>query len=159
VGALVVCWALFSGWTTVLESDLREMVYARRGGPATRHPATPLAGVVTADDTVFSEDPWVEVSRGKTPTILDPFTLAMLTRKHPELTAPLVQRVRAGEFSKVVLLRRLGSTSSQDWHVYYERHLGGPVVRAITERYELLTESEGYFVYVPRRAVAEALDE
>jgi hypothetical protein len=147
---LAVGWALFAGWTTVLEGGVREAVFAWRGGPTTHYPVKPLAGVVGDGETVFSEDPWIDVSRGRTPTLLDPFALSLLTRKHPELTAPLVQRIRNGEFDKVVLLRRPGSASSQDWHAWYGRHLGEPVVRAIGERYQLLTESEGYFVYVPK---------
>src|SRR5262249_20585546 len=99
-------------------------------------------------DTVLSEDPWVEVARKKTPTVLDPFALSRLARNHPELTAPLVQRLRDGGFSKVVLLRRPGSVRSQDWHAWYDRHLGESVVGAIAGHDRREVEAGGYFVYV-----------
>jgi hypothetical protein len=150
--ALVVCWALFSGWTTVLEGGVREAVYSLRGGPTTHYPVKPLADEIGDHDTVFSEDPWVQVARGQTPTLLDPFALSLLARKHPETIEPLVRRLRRGEFSKVVLLRQPGSASSTDWHLWYGRHLGGPILRAITERYEFQREIEGYFVFAPKAA-------
>jgi hypothetical protein len=147
---LVAGWALFAGWTTALEGELREVVYSWRGGPTSYYPARPLAGLIAGEDVVFTEDPWVEVARGKTPTVLDPFVLALVSRKHPELTAPLVRRLRNGEFTKVVLLRRLGTASSRDWHPWYERHLGEPVANAIAERYELAGQAEEFYIYVPR---------
>jgi hypothetical protein len=148
--ALAVGWALFAGWTTVLEGGVREAVLAWHGGPATTYPRKPLTGLIADSDTVFSEDPWIDIARNRTPTLLDPFALSLLTSKHPELTEPLVQRLRNGEYSKVVLLRRPGTASSQDWHEWYGRHLGKPVVQAITEHYQLEAQAEGYFVYTPK---------
>jgi hypothetical protein len=149
---LAICWAAFAGWATVLEGGVREAIWAWRGAPALAYPTKPLAGLVADNDTIFSEDPWIEVARNQTPTLLDPFAVSLLTKKHPELTNPLVERLRKGEFTKVVLLRQPGTASSADWHEWYGRHLGEPVIKAIRERYQLEAHAEGYFVYVPRPA-------
>jgi hypothetical protein len=99
----------------------------------------------------LSEDPWIEVARGRRPTVQDPFFLATLARSHPEMIAPLIKRLETGEFDRVILLRRLDKATGDDWHDWYQRHFGPLIVKAIAENYQLVAQSEGYYIYAPIR--------
>ena len=92
----------------------------------------------------------VEVARGRTPTILDPFSIARLTESQPQLVKPLLQRVRTGEFTRIVLLHKLGETRATEDYRWQDANLGWPLVRAVEEHYTLVAEGEGYFVYATK---------
>jgi hypothetical protein len=156
--AVVGVWVLFAGWAGVMERPLREIVF-HRADLALRYPARPLVGVLPEDGSIFSEDPWVEVSRGRRPVVQDMFALAVMTQKYPDVTAPLIRQLEQGAFQRVVLLRQLDRPNGDDWYEWYGRNLGPVVVRAIANHYELVEQKDGYFVYAPKGHLPLAREE
>jgi hypothetical protein len=121
-----------------------------RGGP--RYPAYPLKGIVRKSELILSEDPYISVSRGHDPVVLDAFMLLRLLRDHPDWESTLIARLHAHAFSKVVLMRPLDLSDS--W--WQTDHFGAPVISAVQRNYRLARSQDGYWVYVPRSA--EGLD-
>jgi hypothetical protein len=156
--AVTGVWVLFAGWTGVMERPLREIVF-HRADLTVRYPSRPLVGVLPDGGSVFSEDPWVEVSRGQRPVVQDMFALAVMTQKYPDVTAPLIRKLEQGDFQRVVLLRRLDRANGDDWYEWYGRNLGPVVVRAIADHYQLVEQKEGYFVYTPKGRLPLANEE
>jgi hypothetical protein len=85
-----------------------------KGGPDEAYAAQPLRGIVDPTDRLLSEDPYVAVSRGELPVVLDPFMLVRRAPEHPTWTAALVGRIRSREFDKILLRFRL--EFSGDWY-------------------------------------------
>ena len=50
-------------------------------------------------EPILSEDPWVCITRGQRPTILDPFALARLGHTRPEAVQHLIGRIGAKNFN------------------------------------------------------------
>jgi hypothetical protein len=159
--AAATCWVLFMGWTAVLGEPLREVVSVWRGQSASHYPAKPLAGLVGDRDALLSEDPWVAISRGQAPRVLDPCALAALTRTRPDLTDDLVRRIEAGAFDRVVLRQHDDEAEGGDDGEWQDRIFGRPILHAIRSRYRLQARAQGYCVYVPAEAggLAEATAE
>ena len=154
--AVALCWVLFMCWTATLGNPVRDVVSAWRGHEMTRFPAKPLAGVVTDDASVLSEDPWVSVTRRQPPTVLDPYVLACLTRMRPELTNELVRRIEAGVFDRIVLRMHGGEIDPREEGEWEDRTLGRPVIDAVRAHYQTAAQTQGFIVYAPRRPAAPA---
>ncbi len=144
--AVALGWVLLAGTFSSLEPRLREVGYSPRGD-RTRYTAIPLADQIAAGDRLLTEHPWIEVSRGQTPVVLDPFCVARMARARPELTAPLEKKIRDGSFDKIVLLNRLDDDAENHWKVNF----GPSIVRAMETRYRLAGKFEEFFVYVPKQ--------
>ena len=110
------------------------------------YPARPLAGIVSDDDTVLTEDPGLAVSLGRRPVVLDPFMLARLDVERPEVAEALARRVEEQEFDTVVLINRLAE--SRFW--YTDIHLGPRVSTAICRAYRQSGAVGGQVLYTPR---------
>jgi hypothetical protein len=147
--AVIVCWAALAGWVSTMENRIREVADRSWTGATGSYPRVPLVGVLPEKGEFLSEDPWVEIARGRKPTLLDPDSFARLTQSRPQLTEPLLQRVRDGDFTRIILLNRVDSPPKDDYR-WQDVNLGWPLVRAIEARYELVCEADGYFVYAPR---------
>ena len=100
--------------------------------------------VIHADEVVLSEDPYVPVSLGRTPLVLDAWALLRLGREHPEWTEDLARRIESREFDKIVLVYPI---TFRAW--YSELHFGDTIASAIRRSYELDREADGYHVYIP----------
>jgi hypothetical protein len=110
----------------------------------------PLARHIAPDDRILAENPWIDVSRGRTPVVLDPFAFARMTQSNPALADPLLKEIRKGAFDRIILRHRLDDSGND--RERWEGHLfGRPVLRAVEERYRLQTEAEGFFIYVPKQ--------
>jgi hypothetical protein len=107
-----------------------------------------LADSVGAGESVLSEDPFVPVSRGQRPVVLDPFMLLSIASRHPRWRTDLIRRIESAEFEKVVLFYQ--PESAPLW--YRTRHFGEEIVRAIDRSYRPAERVGGYWVYVPRGA-------
>jgi hypothetical protein len=113
----------------------------------------PLAGVVGPNDRILSEDPYIPVSRGQLPLVVDAFMLRRIGEDHPSWRDDLVVRIERRRFSKVVLVNAL--TRSNDWW-WHNFDFGTPVAAALTANYRLLNLPRYYataghlWVYVPR---------
>jgi hypothetical protein len=141
VVALTTAWLLLSGLAVTLLPDVEATIR----GEAT-FPRQPLAGIVDAETSLLTEDPYVALSVGQTPVILDAFMLPRLEQARPGAVADLVQRIRAHEFDVIVLLEGVEPVDRTWWA---ELDLGIPVVRAIADSYEYDGITNGYFVYTP----------
>jgi hypothetical protein len=115
-------------------------------GRGASQPKNPLANEVDANDVLLSEDPFIPVSLGKDPVVLDAFMLLRILRGHPAWEAQLVGRIDDRRFTKIVLLQRLDPVDSwwQNWDF-------GPVVsKAIARNYRLMLRVGQYWLYTPK---------
>jgi hypothetical protein len=148
--ALAACWALFMCWTALLGDPAREVVQAHFNGDKPRFPAKPLAGLVADDAKLLTEDPWVAVTRGRAPCVLDPCSFAVMGRTHPELTDRLVRRIDAAEFDRIVLRRHDADGEGREDEEWQDRIFGPKVIGAVHRRYLPTARAEGYDVWAPK---------
>jgi hypothetical protein len=139
---LAVLWILATGLVVLLLPQVRATV----AGSAS-YRLDPLAGVATTNTTVLSEDPYVPVSLGQTPVVLDPFMLPRVGRRIPAAVDDIVRRIRARDFDIVVLVEPLNPVDRSWWN---EEDLGPAVVRAIADSYRFDGRAQGYYLYVPK---------
>lgn len=139
--ALVVLWGAGTGVALSLVPDIRETLR----GDAVVYPTNPLAGLVGPGDELLSEDPYVPLSMGRKPTVLDPFMLHRLDSADPETVDHLIRRIEEKQFAYVVMVLRL---EVNDW--WWEKfHFGPRVIDALRHAYALEGMADGYFVYRP----------
>ena len=143
---LTLVWAVGVGYGLHMQHDVRDAASAALGGQgADRYEAEPLRGHVESRHAILSEDPYVPISVGQQPVVLDPWMLPIMGRQHPGWVADLARRVDAGEFDRVVLAQRL-ETAPDD---YRESIFGEQVMSAVCRRYRFEAQVRGYWVYVP----------
>jgi hypothetical protein len=140
--ALMLIWSLASGLIVMIAPDVISTVRGQAGGRV-----DPLVGMATASTSVLSEDPYVPVSLGQTPVVLDPFMLPRLAGADPSAVPDLVRRIRARSFDLVVLVEPLEPVDRAWWA---EEDFGLAVARAIDDAYAYVGRVQGYFVYEPR---------
>jgi hypothetical protein len=120
-------------------------------GRGASEPKKPLASEVDATDVLLSEDPFIPVSLGEDPVVLDAFMLLRILRNHRDWEAQLVSRIDDRRFTKIVLLQRLDPADSwwQKWD------FGPAVSNAIARNYRLTRKVGQYWLYTqkPDRAV------
>jgi len=143
--ALLLLWLNLTGLVVSLAPDAREALGQLRAG----HPAAPrpLAGRATSSTALLSEDPYVPVALGQTPTVLDPFMLLRIGRDDPAAVQQLVRRINDREFRFVVLVEPLEPTDREWWR---QLHFGSDVVQALASSYTYTGRDHGYYVYEPR---------
>ena len=146
LGAVIVGVALLWISTVGLVVTLVPDVRATIGGELDSR-AIPLQGLADADTAILSEDPYVPVSLGQPPVVLDPFMLLRLGRDRPEAVQELIARIRSQEFELVVLVEPLEPLDRSWWN---EEHFGSDVVGAIDRAYRFAGRVEGYYLYEPR---------
>jgi len=152
---LAILAAVLVGTLASYETDvLRDARDAARSLYGTdTYTSMPLAGVVGPNDRILSEDPYIPVSRGQLPLVVDAFMLRRIGEDHPSWRDDLVVRIERRRFSKVVLVNAL--TRSNDWW-WHNFDFGTPVAAALTANYRLLNLPRYYataghlWVYVPR---------
>jgi hypothetical protein len=132
------------GLAVSVAPDLQPALADLRG--AQHHSPEPLAGRATATTPLLSEDPYVPVSLGQRPAVLDPFMLLRIGRRDPAAVQRLVDRIRAQDFALVVLVVPLQPV---DQHWWNEVHFGTDVAQALADVYEPGGTVEGYFLYRP----------
>jgi hypothetical protein len=113
----------------------------------------PLADVADVETAILSEDPYVPLSLGQPPVILDPFMLPRLAEREPEAIPDLVRRIERQEFEFVVLVEPLEPVNRPWWT---ELSLGEEVVGAVARAYEPVGSIDGYHVYQPRAGDEDA---
>jgi hypothetical protein len=145
-GALVLflLWINLTGLLVALAPDARQALGQLRAG----HPAAgrPLAGRATSSTAVLSEDPYVPLALGQTPTVLDPFMLLRIGRRDPAAVQQLVRRIDHRDFRFVVLVEPLEPIDREWWR---QLHFGPAVVQALAGSYTYTGRDQGYYVYEP----------
>jgi hypothetical protein len=153
---LVALWAVGLGYGLNVQHDLREAASSALGrGGNLKYDAEPLRGYVDARGEILSEDPYVPISAGQRPVVLDPWMLAVIGREHPGWVADLARRVDAQEFDHIVLAQRLEAAPDD----YRRSIFGESVMSAVCQRYRFDAQVRGYWVYVPaepRESLAHA---
>jgi hypothetical protein len=141
---LLLLWVNLTGLVVVILPDVRTTLAS---SPASRlYSSKPLSGRVSPTTKLLSEDPYVPVSLGQRPVVLDPFMLQRLGRRDPSAVARLVERIRAREFDLVVLVIPLQPVDTEWWR---EMHFGTPVVEALADSYVYSGTVDGYHLYRP----------
>jgi uncharacterized membrane protein YqjE len=144
--AVAALWGVAIGAFFTLRDPVSEAIAVARGQRTfAEYTVMPLKEEVTELDYILASNPYIPISRGHRPIVLEPLLFLRLSEEHPELEAELAGRVRNKEFTKVVLLREL---SEIKWYATFE--FGLEVHAALTEAYELRGFADGYFVYVPK---------
>ena len=146
--AVAAVWGIVMSYGVNLVPDVRSaasMTVGGADGPA--YPVDPLAGQVDRTDEVLSEDPYIALSIGKHPTVLDPWIFAALSRERPRWASQLARRVQRAEFDKIVLAQRLETTSA----TYWDTRFGRAVLAAVCANYTYSTMMNGYWVYEPAK--------
>lgn len=146
-GALVglaVLWVLAAGSLVTLAPPVLSVLKGE--SPASAEPLADIAGPATS---MLSEDPYVPISLGQEPVVLDPFMLPRLAHSAPEAIPDLIRRIERREFDLVVLVEPLEPVERPWWT---ELDLGIEVARAIARSYRFLDTVDGYYVYEPGRA-------
>jgi hypothetical protein len=142
--AVVLLWVNLGGLAVTIGPDLRPALAELRG--ARQYSPEPLAGRATATTPILSEDPYVPVSLGQRPVVLDPFMLLRIGRRDPAAVQRLIDRIRAQEFELVVLVNPLQPVDQQWWS---EVHFGTNVAQALADFYEPSGTVDGYLLYRP----------
>jgi hypothetical protein len=145
VVAVTLVWGIAGSYQISLRGDTIDAARKLVEGGGRRYPAHPLAGVVTRSEPILSEDPYIPVSLGQDPTILDAFMLLRLLRDHPQWQAKLITQIEDRAFTKVILIEPLDPTDP--WFRTYD--FGAPIASALARNYRLSTTQDGYWVYVP----------
>ena len=139
---LALLWLTAVGAVVTLVPDVRATIAGELGLRA-----EPLEGLAERDTTILSEDPYVPVSLGQLPVVLDPFMLLRLGHDRPEAVNDLVERILSQEFELVVLVEPLEPVDRSWWN---DQHFGPDVVRAIDRAYRFAGRVDGYYLYEPR---------
>lgn len=139
VGALLWAGAI-GGATTVIPAGLDALATLRDPTLYDPHPV----GRTTA--AMLSEDPYVPVSVGSDPVVLDPFMLLRIGERDPQAVVDLRERIEAREFDLVLLTTELEPPQQEWWRNY---HFGTEVTDALARTYALTGRSQGYFLYEP----------
>jgi hypothetical protein len=142
--AVVLLWATVTGLVVTVGPDAREAVGMLRGTPM--YSRQLLSGQATPATRLLSEDPYVPVSLGQRPVVLDPFMLRRLQDRDPAAVQRLVERIRAREFELVVLVEPLQPADREWWR---DMHFGTAVTQALADAYTDSGRSQGYHLYRP----------
>ena len=141
--SIVIVWILVSGLAVTVAPAVRDALGTLRD--PSRYHAEPLAGVADESTNLLSEDPFVPVSLGQDPVVLDPFMLPRIGRDNPAAVRALVERIDDQDFELIVLVEPLGDSA---WWADY--HFGTRVIAAVERSYTLSERVQGYDVYKPR---------
>lgn len=150
--ATAVLWGTLTSFDVNVRPDVASAVHTLTGRTSGYHSGPLLAGTITEQDRILSEDPYVAVSHDEDPVVLDAFMLIQIARSHPDWEAAFVRQLASHRFTKIVLEVR--DDPGDDW---WRFHSFGPgIARAIARSYRLvetpseLPPGEHYFVYEPK---------
>jgi hypothetical protein len=111
---------------------------------------SPLEGVAEPGTRLLSEDPYLPVSLGQTPVVLDAFMLLRIGRDDPRALDDLAERIRDREFDLVALVEPLEPVNREWWT---EVDFGATVMQAMADSYSFDRKLQGYYLYRPKKAL------
>jgi hypothetical protein len=144
--AVLLLWVNLGALAVTVVPDLQPALASLRGGADDAYGRRPLAGRATAATRLLSEDPYVPVSLGQRPVVLDPFMLLRIGRRDPAAAQRLVDRIHAHEFELIVLVEPLQPVDRSWWR---DMHLGAGVAEAVADAYVPDGTAQGYYLYRP----------
>jgi hypothetical protein len=139
---VTLIWGIATAFQLEERHDVADAARALVGKSA-KFEAKPLADEIEPGDDFLSEDPYIAVSLGRDPVVLDPFMLLRILRDHREWSDDVVRKIEQRRFTSVVLLRRL-DPADRWWREY---HFGTRVARAVARNYRLERREGRYWVY------------
>jgi hypothetical protein len=144
--ALALLWVTLSGLAVTFGPDVETTLQ----GEVSFDPE-PLAALDTAPRSLLSDDPYVPVSFGEVPVVLDAFMLPRLADEHPNAIPDFVERIDDREFDLIVLVEPLEPVERPWWT---EQHFGIDVARAMSRAYTYVGRMQGYHLYEPNADTA-----
>jgi hypothetical protein len=147
-----VLWAAVSAYAVDLHPDVRTAILSAVGRTSVAYPLEPPRELVPPGARLLSEDPTLDVVRGRHPTVLDPFMLVRIVERHPEWGDDLVRRLDEREFDRVVLRADhvlSDGTIEVENPRWRREHFGREIVAAIARNYDFRAFADPYAVYVP----------
>jgi hypothetical protein len=139
--SLAVLWFTFSGLVVSVIPDVKGTL---TGELSPRK--IPLSGLADSRTKILSEDPYVPISLGQVPIVLDAFMVPRIGRKDPRAVEDLIHRIQAQEFDLVVLVVPLQPLDQSWWR---EEDFGPNVAKAISAAYVYAGRAQGYYLYRP----------
>ncbi|TVQ31424.1 MAG: hypothetical protein EA376_09970 [Phycisphaeraceae bacterium] len=144
LAAIVLIWtapfvALRFFWRPLTES----LNAALHGERLPMHDADVFRDAFGADERLLSDDPFVSISRGELPVVMDAFMLLRIGRDRPDWIEPLLERIEAREFDAVVTVHALDSADE----FYTTLHFGRTILDALNRSYIATDEVGGYTVH------------
>jgi hypothetical protein len=120
------------------------------GGETSRRPE--IARNLSKSMRLLSEDPYVPISLGQRPIVLDAYMLWNIAERWPDARGDLVKRLDAREFDAVLLFDRPEERSTSDRvRFWYEKITFGPeIVDAIARNYRAARSVDGRWIYTRR---------
>jgi hypothetical protein len=144
--AVVALWALGLSYGLYMQHDVRDAAASVvHGTSISAYDAQPLRGYLSSGDTVLAEDPYVPISIGQQPVVLDPWMVVILGKRHPDWLEDLATRVAHREFKMVILSQRLETSDP----VYRRTVFGELILKAVCQHYRFADFVNGYWVYAP----------
>lgn len=152
VFAVTITWAIVMSFAVDVGGPLKDTLRAVTARKHAEYPIHPVSAFVSSTDRLLSQDPYIPVSMGELPVVLDAYMFRRVTLAHPAWRDHLIERLDAQEFDKVVMFRHVGPHGELDPSDPYWRtnHFGPAVVAAIVRNYRTLGEANAYWIYVPR---------
>jgi hypothetical protein len=143
LAVLVVCSAAAYHQNVRPRADVRALVHGTID-PRDRVPR--IGEALGKNERILAEDPFIPVSRGEQPVVLDPFMLRRIVEEHPRWRRDFVRRIELHEFDKVILL--YVPSEAPEW--YRDLHFGSAVIAAVERSYRHAGHVDGYQLFVPR---------
>lgn len=138
------------GSATALAVNAGSSLAATLGLPGASQSATydpqPFANELRAADSVLAEDPYLNLSRGERPIVLDAFMLLRIGQRDPGIVEPLLVRIRDRGFDAIVVSKEVARPEAVGW--FEDFAFGLPVYEAIRDNYRVCSVSGGSFLYV-----------
>lgn len=107
----------------------------------------PFGSELGSARTVLSEDPYVSLSRGDRPIVIDAFMFHRIARQHPQLAEPLRADVERESFDAIVLTEDLDLPHTLEW--FRDVQFGLPIYLAMKDHYRLCARAGPYTMYAP----------
>jgi hypothetical protein len=138
------------GLAANIQTEVEGALNEAAGRPHPTYPTNPVGAYVSRKDRLLSQDPYIPVSLGELPVVLDAYMFRRIALEHPLWADQLVRRLDAREFDKVVMFRHVGADGALDPSDPYwtTNHFGPSVVAAIVRNYRPFREIHGYWIYV-----------
>ena len=142
--------AILVGSSAALAVNAGSSLAATLQLPGAAQPASfdpnPFAAELRMADSVLSEDPYLNLSRGERPIVLDAFMFLRIANRDPGLVEPLLARINDQGFDAIVLSKDLAHPEAVAW--FRDFAFGLPFYEAMRDNYRLCSVIGGSFLYV-----------
>lgn len=140
VMAGVLAFVAYGDFDRHVADDLRMSMRAT----APEHDFAAVDDLVRPGMKVLSEEPSLVIAKDMRPVVVDAWMITKIAKSQPEAQTALIDRVKAREFDRVILLDDPAAESAKAW---YSHHFGWSVVDAIVDNYALTEVRFGLRVY------------